>query len=97
MTYRSDWKSDLRTLPNRQSILILNGNCIFVTHTGTCLLQGFMTLKNVMLVPEFKYNLISVSQLYCDLNNIALFGPNFVKFQALTTGSWWGLIEFQMD
>lgn len=40
-------------LPNSQTTL--------VTHSGTCMISTNKVLENVLFVPEFKHNLLSVS------------------------------------
>lgn len=44
-------------------ITIPNSSKVFVTHVGTIKLTDSITLKNVLNVPSFKFNLISVNNL----------------------------------
>lgn len=52
--------------------VILSNGCIVLVHTmGDCHLNNHLFIRNVLLVPNFKFNLISVAQLVngfdCDL------------------------------
>ncbi|XP_019251086.1 PREDICTED: uncharacterized protein LOC109230004 [Nicotiana attenuata] len=57
-----------------------------VSHVGSCRLDGGDTINNVLCVPAFKFNLLSVSQLTKALNCCAAFFPNFCIFQDLFSG-----------
>ena len=62
------------------------GNVVNVTHTGSsCLFPG-QEITNVMHIPEFKYNLLSVSQLTKELQCAVLFYPDFCILQDLSSG-----------
>ena len=63
-----------------------NGDNVKVTHTGSCHLTSQDTIENVLLIPDFKFNLLSVSKLTKDLNCVVSFFPDFVIFQDLYSG-----------
>ena len=63
-----------------------SGNVVNVTHTGSsCLFPG-QEITNVMHIPEFKYNLLSVSQLTKELQCAVLFYPDFCILRDLSSG-----------
>ena len=51
------------------------------------------TIKNVLLIPDFKFNLLSVSKLTKDLNCVVSLFPDFVIFQDLYTGQVKGIAK----
>ena len=62
------------------------GNVVNVTHTtSSCLFPG-QEITNVMHIPEFKYNLLSVSQLTKELQCAVLFYPDSCILQDLSSG-----------
>ena len=67
-------------------VYLPNGDNVKVTHTGSCHLTSQDTIENVLLIPDFKFNLLSVSKLTKDLNCVVSFFPDFVIFQDLYSG-----------
>lgn len=65
-------------LPNCQTTL--------VTYSGSCMILAGGMLKNVLAVPEFKYDLSSVSQLTTQLKCPVRFFLEFCVFQDLFNG-----------
>ncbi|XP_015162188.1 uncharacterized protein [Solanum tuberosum] len=63
-----------------------NGETISVTHTGNYTTQAGDTLENVLVVPAFKFDLLSVEQLTRQMNCSVNFFPKFVVFQDLSNG-----------
>uniref|UniRef100_A0A803MYU7 Retrotransposon Copia-like N-terminal domain-containing protein n=1 Tax=Chenopodium quinoa TaxID=63459 RepID=A0A803MYU7_CHEQI len=57
-------------------ITIPNGKQVAITHLGTITLNSQITLSNVLYVPDFRYNLISIPKLCKDLNCHATFTNN---------------------
>lgn len=49
-------------------VTIPNGTKTNIKYKGTVVLQNGITLHNVLFVPRFKYNLISISKMSIDLN-----------------------------
>ena len=49
-------------------VIIPNGTKIKIKCKGIVVLQNGITLHNVLFVPRFKYNLISISKMSIDLN-----------------------------
>lgn len=65
-------------------ITIPDGRKIKVTHTGIVRLNDKITLHNVLLVPEFKYRLISVHKLCKDMNSNICFSDTKCYLQDLS-------------
>jgi len=73
------------------SVQLPNGNSTQVVMTGTVNLSPLITLRNVLYVPEFQFNLISVNQASKENSCRVLFTPDNCFFQALSTGKLMGL------
>ncbi|KAL2928886.1 Retrovirus-related Pol polyprotein from transposon RE2, partial [Bienertia sinuspersici] len=69
MTGTLNLLNDPCKVSKRARIKLPNGESSEVTHSGTVRLKSDLRLNNVMLIPSFKHNLISVQkltkQLYC--------------------------------
>ena len=63
-------------------ITIPNGDKSKILHYGTVKLQNDIFIHNVLHVPDFAYNLLSVRRFVTDLNLYMLFTP----FQCLVQG-----------
>jgi len=61
-------------------VQVLNGGRCEVTHTGSTKILRSHKLKNVLFVPDFKFNLLSVSKLTRDLSCSVSFYPEFCVF-----------------
>jgi len=66
-------------------VTLPDGTAKLVTHRGHIPLNQTISLNNVLDVPEFKYNLLSVSKLLSDHNLCAIFYPDRCFFQDLST------------
>lgn len=62
-------------------VYLSNGQTTFVTHSRNCLMPSGGMLRNVLVVPDFKYNLLSVSQLTRQLKCSVDFFLNFAFFK----------------
>ncbi|OIT36672.1 hypothetical protein A4A49_51924, partial [Nicotiana attenuata] len=71
---------------NAGQVQLPTGDSAKITHVGDCQLSGGDTIKNVLCVPTFKFNLLSVSKVTKDLNCFASFFPTFCVFQDLWSG-----------
>lgn len=69
-----------------KSVYLPNGNTTQVTHVGSCALSDRSIISNVFYLPEFKYNLMSVSKLTKELECSVTFFPNCYVFQELYSG-----------
>jgi len=55
---------------------IPNSDFIVITHNGVVSLFSDLILHNVLYVPSFKYNLLSIHKLYCQFSLSILFNSN---------------------
>ena len=85
MTYNSKLFTHLHSLNTPVHITLPDGSHKTVTHSGSVILSPHLTLSHVLYVPDFKFNLISVSKLLTDLHLIAFFTPQQYIFQGLST------------
>ncbi|KAH0680291.1 hypothetical protein KY284_021376 [Solanum tuberosum] len=82
--------SDLRLLyetckQQGQHVHLPDGSKTFISHIGQCRLpQG--VIQNVLHVPDFEYNLLSVSKLIRELQCCMTFYPDYCLLQDLHTG-----------
>ncbi|CAM8886686.1 unnamed protein product [Rhodiola kirilowii] len=58
--------SNLVSLKDPYNVLMPNGKRVLVTHTGTCSIPESIKLSGVLLVPNIRFNLISVAKLVGD-------------------------------
>ncbi|CAM8951616.1 unnamed protein product [Rhodiola kirilowii] len=66
ITSNSHLLIDLRPLDNCHEVTMPNGQTTKVTHIGTCVISDHLMLKDVLLVPAFEFNLLSVGKLIKD-------------------------------
>ena len=85
MSYNPQLFTHLHTLNTPIHITLPDGSHKTVTHAGSVTLCPQINLHNILYVPEFKFNLISVSKLLTDLHLTALFTPHQCTFQDLST------------
>lgn len=83
--------SDLRALSTVEEVKsnsprkvhLPNGDVVLVKHIGTCPISARSIIRKVLYVPQFRYNLLSVSKLTKDLQCCIAFYPDFCLFQDL--------------
>jgi hypothetical protein len=68
-----------------KSVRLPNGQCASVTHIGTIKISECFVLTNVLCIPSFSFNLISVSKLIKTLQCCVIFLPKFCFVQHLTS------------
>lgn len=68
------------------NVQLPTGESAKISHIGKYPLSGGDVLKNVLCVPTFKFNLLSVSKVTKDLNCCAKFHPEYCVFHDLCTG-----------
>lgn len=68
------------------TVRLPNGNIINVTKTGTIHLGQNLILKNVLYIPKFEFNLLSVSRVCDDNSCYATFNSNNCLFQDHSIG-----------
>ncbi|KAF7812032.1 Retrovirus-related Pol polyprotein from transposon TNT 1-94 [Senna tora] len=57
---------DLKVIRGKNTVTLPDGSVKVVKSMGTTMINGCLRLDNVLYVPEFRYNLISVSKLVSD-------------------------------
>ena len=71
---------------HQDKVNLPTGDKAFISHIGeTCFLNNEV-IKDVLCVSEFKFNLLSVSQLTRELSCFVSFYPKFCIFQDLYSG-----------
>lgn len=71
---------------NQPRIKLLTGETSIITHFGTVELENDLILNNVLHVPAFKHNLLSVQKLPQDGDCIVNFHPGYCVIQEKKTG-----------
>lgn len=76
-TYNPEMLLNITELRNDCFVKTSNDECLKVQYNGTCYLRENLVLSNVLLVPEFKVNLIYVSKIILDnlLVHADVWGP----------------------
>lgn len=82
-------------IKGKSNVYIPDGSSATATHIGEVNLGGIFHLKNVLYIPNFKCNLISVSQLCKELNCDVLFSSNLCVIQDRTSRRMIGQGELQ--
>ena len=93
MTFNRNVFSQLYKLPAAIYITIPNGKEETVTEGGIVNLGNGLVLQNVLYVPSFTCNLISVHQLANDKNCIIIYGAHYCLIQDLTSKTLIGAAE----
>ncbi|KAL0297668.1 UNVERIFIED_CONTAM: hypothetical protein Sradi_6818900 [Sesamum radiatum] len=73
--------TNVSPLPNPTSVHLPDGNTQLITHTGSALLHSSLALTDVLLVPSFKFNLLSVPKLCSSSSINVLFCSSHCLFQ----------------
>ena len=84
MSYDASFLHDLRPLDSPITVSLPNGQKVQVSHCDTLKLNSWIELRNVLLVPQFKYNLLSVKQLARQLNCYVIFSEETCSLQGLS-------------
>ncbi|CAM8889614.1 unnamed protein product [Rhodiola kirilowii] len=79
-----DLISGLYKLPQECKVLLPNSEVIGIAYAGKCVLSSELLLEDVLLVPTFKINLISVSKLVLDSKCSVIFTGSSCQIQDLT-------------
>ncbi|OIS99513.1 hypothetical protein A4A49_62565, partial [Nicotiana attenuata] len=94
MTGDKDLLNNNLLTDNAGQVQLPTGDSTAVTHVGSHQLTGGDVLKNVLCVPAFRFNLLSVSKLTKELSCSATFFPTFFVFQDLLSGKVKEIDEF---
>ena len=84
MSYDARFLHGLRSLDTPITVSLPNGQKVQVSHCGTLKLKNWIELKNVLLVPQFQYNLLSVKQLARQLQCDVIFSEETCSLQGLS-------------
>ncbi|GJX00624.1 cysteine-rich receptor-like protein kinase 8 [Tanacetum coccineum] len=76
---------DPYSLKIKPQIKLPNGDTSVISHVGKVQLQNGLLLKDVLVVPSFKFSLLSVPKLTKDSQCVVSFYPKFCVVQDLTT------------
>ncbi|CAM8997807.1 unnamed protein product [Rhodiola kirilowii] len=78
---------DVKLMKNPYEVLMPNGTKAAVTHTGSCTINDNLIIHEVLLVPDFKFNLLSIGKLLASSAYIAHFVNNkcYIQYQAKHT------------
>ena len=85
MTHNLSFLDNVQPLAKSVHITLPDGTIKRVSQVGQVRLCPNLTLDNVLYVPNFKFNLISVHKLLTDMHLFAVFTPYLCKFQDLST------------
>lgn len=70
---------------SQRLVILPNGQQATISHTGKSKLTSSLSIDNVLYIPSFKHNLLSVSQLTKSLNCSLTFYPDSCVMQDLST------------
>ncbi|XP_075091952.1 uncharacterized protein LOC107815453 [Nicotiana tabacum] len=76
---------------NTSRVQVLTGDRAEIISIRDALILGSYKLENVLHVPYFKFNLLSVSKITKQLSCVVLFFPDFCVFQGLFNGKVMGI------
>ncbi|KAK9673306.1 hypothetical protein RND81_12G159200 [Saponaria officinalis] len=81
MCYNKNLFSDITAIPQPYVISLPNGHSITINSVGTAPLTPEISLHNVLFVPSFRYNLLSISKLAKQFNSVVSFTSNVCFMQ----------------
>ncbi|XP_055835272.1 uncharacterized protein LOC129903760 [Solanum dulcamara] len=86
MTSNKQMLQEEHAIVTDKQVYLPNGEVVSVTHTGDCEIIDGHTISNVLYIPDFRYNLLSVSKITKELSCSVNFFPEFCIFQDLSSG-----------
>lgn len=63
-----------------RKVQLSNGRVTMVSHIGNCKITDTGVINNVLYIPDFKHNLLSVSMITRELKCFVSFYPDFCLF-----------------
>jgi len=81
MTYVFDQLVESKTLKEKSKIILPNGHTSEISSIGKVQLSNDLILQDVLYIPAFKYNLLSIPKLTKDNNCIVIFHLKFCVIQ----------------
>ena len=93
MVHNASLMTQYRNLDDKSNmhVNLPTGSQASISHIGESLVLTDKTVNGVLFIPEFKYNLLSVSQLTKQLKCAVIFFPDFCVFQDLSNGKVLGI------
>nr|XP_009601417.1 uncharacterized protein LOC104096708 [Nicotiana tomentosiformis] len=93
ITFHKEIMHDIKdcSLQNNSGVQVPTGNKCKIVHTGSVSILDNQVLKDVLHVPVFMFNLLSVSKLTKELSCCAMFFPDFCVLQGLYNGKVMGI------
>ncbi|GJW51846.1 peptidase family M48 protein [Tanacetum coccineum] len=88
---------NVHVLKNKQVINLPNGHTSVISKVGNVTLENKLELKNVLIVPSFKFRLLSVSKLTKDPQCFVTFYEQFCVIQDFKTRKVFGLVSALED
>jgi hypothetical protein len=85
MTWNKNILKNYQNLKESQHVTIANGNKVQIYGQDTTQILS-KNMNNILCLPDFKSNLLSISKLTQDLNYNVIFSPNKVMFQDRISG-----------
>ncbi|KAF7826368.1 Cysteine-rich RLK (receptor-like protein kinase) 8 [Senna tora] len=83
--YQKSIMHDIKPLPKTLKMHLPTGHTVNVLETGSVRIKAEIELTNVLYIPSFKYNLLSVNRLAKDLNINIIFDSQQCLIQDLKT------------
>ncbi|KAF7843553.1 Retrovirus-related Pol polyprotein from transposon TNT 1-94 [Senna tora] len=83
--YKKSIMHDIKPLPKTLKMHLPTGHTVNVLETGSVRIKAEIELTNVLYIPSFKYNLLSVNRLAKDLNMNVIFDSQQCLIQDLKT------------
>jgi len=92
ITFDRSFFTNFNLLPKPIMVTLPNSHKVKVTHSGTVSLLSNLFLQNVLYIPSFRFNLISIHKLCKQLQKYVLFTPNACfmlgPFTEEASGAW---------
>ena len=86
MTSCSQLFSSYHPCVGNKKIKVANGSFSVIAGIGSIRISSFLTLHNVLHVPNLSCNLLSISKITLDLQYCVNFYPSHCEFQELVSG-----------
>lgn len=83
MTSSTSSFTSYKSTPNAKPVKLPTGDVAPISHIGSVHLSNDLHVNDVLCVPNFQFNLLSVNKLTQSLNCAAIFFPTFCVFQDL--------------
>ncbi|XP_071723226.1 uncharacterized protein [Rutidosis leptorrhynchoides] len=86
MVYNSNGLHNIQHAMTSQAVHLPNGNHASISHSGSLDILSDIQLKNILFVPSFHHNLLSVHKLAKESQCFLSFYPDFCLLQDIRTG-----------